>query len=39
MGMQYHLTRYAFMYESTVVGEGTTLCQTTSEDGELKGLS
>ena len=33
MGMQYHLTRYAFMYESTVVGDGSLLCPTNSEDG------
>lgn len=25
MGTQYHLTRFAFLYESTVVGEGTVL--------------
>lgn len=33
MGMQYHLTRYAYMYESTVVGEGTMLVPPTMEDG------
>lgn len=25
MGTQYHLTRFAFLYESTVVSEGTVL--------------
>jgi len=25
MGTQYHLSRFAFLYESTLVGEGTTL--------------
>lgn len=34
MGTQYHLTRYAYMYESTVVGEGTTLAPLNAEDGE-----
>ncbi len=25
MGTQYHLSRFAFLYESTVVGDGTVL--------------
>lgn len=25
MGTQYHLTRFAFLYESTIVGDGTLL--------------
>ena len=25
LGTQYHLTRFAFLYESTVVNDGTTL--------------
>jgi hypothetical protein len=25
LGTQYHLTRFAFLYESTVVSDGTTL--------------
>jgi hypothetical protein len=25
MGTQYHLSRFAFLYESTVVGDGTIL--------------
>lgn len=33
LGIQYHLTRYAFMYESTVVGEGSILCPPTPDDG------
>lgn len=33
MGMQYHLTRYAFMYESTIVSEGSILCPNASEEG------
>ncbi|TXT09112.1 hypothetical protein VHUM_02586 [Vanrija humicola] len=32
LGVQYHLTRYAFMYESAVVTEGTTLAPATSPD-------
>lgn len=35
LGVQYHLTRYAFMYESAVVTEGTTLTPVTApDDGE-----
>lgn len=33
LGIQYHLTRYAFMYESSVVTEGSILCPPTPEDG------
>lgn len=31
--MQYHLTRYAFMYESTIVGEGSILIPSNPDDG------
>ncbi len=35
MGTQYHLTRYAFMFESTVLSDGTAISPTSSEAGEL----
>lgn len=36
MGTQYHLTRFAFLYESTIVGDGTILNPMGAPDeGEL----
>ncbi|GMK55519.1 hypothetical protein CspeluHIS016_0205750 [Cutaneotrichosporon spelunceum] len=37
-GMQYHLTRYAYMYESTVVSEGTLLSPRDPEDAGMKAI-
>ncbi|GFZ47231.1 hypothetical protein JCM24511_04974 [Saitozyma sp. JCM 24511] len=33
MGTQYHLTRFAFLYETTVVGEGSMLSPMGADDG------
>ncbi|KAJ7066582.1 Rho GTPase activation protein [Mycena amicta] len=33
LGTQYHLTRYAFLFESTVLSDGSTLVPPTSEEG------
>ena len=32
-GMQFHLTRYAFLFESTVLHDGVTLVPSGVEDG------
>jgi hypothetical protein len=34
MGTQYHLTRFAFLYETTVVGEGSMLSPMGADDGQ-----
>ncbi|KAF7308512.1 hypothetical protein HMN09_00700300 [Mycena chlorophos] len=33
LGTQYHLTRYAFLFESTVLSDGSTLVPPVNEDG------
>jgi hypothetical protein len=33
LGTQYHLTRYAFLFESIVLSDGSTLAPTGIEDG------
>lgn len=33
LGTQYHLSRYAFLYESTVLSDGATLSPLSIEDG------
>ncbi|KZS94584.1 RhoGAP-domain-containing protein [Sistotremastrum niveocremeum HHB9708] len=33
LGMQYHFTRYAFLYESIILGEGSTLSPVGTEEG------
>lgn len=33
LGTQYHLTRYAFLFESIILNEGTTLAPSAPEDG------
>ena len=40
MGTQYHLSRFAFLYESTLVGDGTTLnpMGAPDEGPSLRGL-
>lgn len=35
LGTQYHLARYAFLYESTVLSDGATLSPISIEDGTL----
>jgi hypothetical protein len=34
LGTQYHLARYAFLFESTVLSDGATLSPISIEDGE-----
>lgn len=34
LGTQYHLTRYAFLFESIVLSDGSTLVPLTSEEGK-----
>jgi hypothetical protein len=34
MGTQYHLSRYAFLYESTLLSDGTLVNPLGAEDGE-----
>lgn len=33
LGTQYHLTRYAYLYETIVLSDGTTLAPPSSEEG------
>lgn len=33
LGTQYHLTRYAYLFETIVLSDGSTLAPTSSEDG------
>jgi Rho GTPase-activating protein RGD1 len=33
LGTQYHLTRYAYLFESIVLNDGSTLVPTTSDEG------
>jgi len=35
LGTQYHLARYAFLFESTVLNDGTTLSPMSIEDGKV----
>lgn len=35
LGMQYHFTRYAFLYESIILGEGSTLSPVGTEEGQI----
>ena len=39
LGTQYHLTRYAFLFESIVLSDGSTLAPTGIEDGKYYELS
>jgi Rho GTPase-activating protein RGD1 len=42
LGTQYHLTRYAFLFESIVLSDGSTLAPAGIEDGkteDLKGVT
>jgi hypothetical protein len=34
MGTQYHLTRFAFLYETTIVGDGQALNPMGADDGQ-----
>ena len=34
LGTQYHLTRYAYLFETIVLSDGSTLAPTTVEDGK-----
>lgn len=34
LGTQYHLTRYAFLFESIVLSDGSTLVPVSSEEGK-----
>ena len=33
LGTQYHLTRYAFLFENMLLSDGSTLVPPTDEDG------
>jgi hypothetical protein len=35
LGTQYHLARYAFLYEATILGDGAAIAPMGPEDGEL----
>ncbi|GJE93311.1 RhoGAP-domain-containing protein [Phanerochaete sordida] len=39
LGIQYHLIRYAFLFESTVLGDGTTLAPLNPDDAGLKAIA
>ncbi|KAA1468895.1 GTPase activating protein [Dentipellis sp. KUC8613] len=38
LGTQYHLTRYAFLFESIVLADGSTLAPTPMDEGKSPGL-
>jgi hypothetical protein len=38
LGTQYHLTRYAFLFESIVLSDGSTLVPAGTEDGMTRSL-
>jgi Rho GTPase-activating protein RGD1 len=38
LGTQYHLTRYAFLFESIVLTDGQTLAPTSADEGGGQGL-
>jgi hypothetical protein len=41
LGTQYHLTRYAFLFESIILSDGSTLVPLTIDEGEwfaVKGM-
>ncbi|EKM50139.1 uncharacterized protein PHACADRAFT_32967 [Phanerochaete carnosa HHB-10118-sp] len=39
LGIQYHMIRYSFLFESTVLGDGTTLAPLNPEEAGLKAIA